>query len=100
MVMSVAGGVRNAWQELYLGFPDSRQWQRARTCRLACELSASQPRQRPEAHMAEAARAMCDALQSALALAEHASKKPGTTERRLPKQRRESDLMGEDCSFD
>lgn len=100
LVMCIAGGVRNAWQELYLRFPDSRQWLRARACRTACEQAASQLPKAPAAHMADAARAMCDALQCALALAEQASKKPGTNERRLPKHRRESDLMGEDCSFD
>jgi len=60
MVMAIAGGVRNAWDELYLRFPGSREWQRARTCRFPHEYTAS----------------------------------------RLPKQRRQSDLLGEDCSFD
>lgn len=101
LVKAIAPGVRNAWLELSLRLPGSREWKRASTARREHEQAAQIIPPTPGDAMSAAAAAMSDALQAALALVKHTAGdgKP-KNERRLDKQRRASDLMGEDCSFD
>jgi hypothetical protein len=94
----VAPGVRNAWRDLWLRFPGTRDWKRAYAVRR--ELAQSPP-QSPAATINAAAACMSDALKTALALVEQTRPRPvQRDERRLEQPRRSSDVLADHCSFD
>lgn len=101
MTLAIAGDGRNAWRDLWLKLPGERSWKHAMRCRRDAERVAAKPPASPVETMTAAAAAMSDALKSALALVEHSNALTVRKfERRGNKQRRESDVLGEDCSFD
>ena len=98
MTLAVAGEGRNAWRDMWIKLPDERYWKSAIRCRRDTE--RSKPPDSPVQTMAAAAAAMSDALKTALTLVEHSNAQSARkVERRGQKQRRESDLLGEDCAF-
>ena len=105
MVMSIAGGVRNPWLELFIRFPLARDWKRAKSCLLEQRQEQASRVGRvpatPGESLAATAAAMSDALKTTLALVAHtrAASAP-KNERRLEKNRRDSDLFNDDCPFD
>lgn len=105
MVKAVSGNVRNPWLDLFIRFPGSRDWKRAKTCMLehqhelasrACREPAT-----PGESLAATAVAMSDALKTTLALvAQTRAGNAPKNERRLEKTRRDSDMYKDDCPFD
>jgi len=94
MVQRACGDVRNAWRELWIRFPDERNWTNAAQLRARQNKLAAKAPQSPEEAMAAAAKAMSDALNTALTLVEHANhQSQNTLERRLPRYRRAHDLL-------
>lgn len=94
LVQHVAGDGRNAWRDLWVRVPDQKDW--VRTCVLRARLARSAATRpiTPADAMTTAAKAMSDALKTALTLVEHANHQSQTTlERRLPRYRRQADLM-------
>lgn len=101
MTLAIAGDGRNAWRDLWLKLPGERYWKQAMRCRRDAERATAKPPASPVDTMTAAAAAMSDALKSALALVEHSNALTVRKfERRGNKQRRETDVLGEDCSFD
>ena len=88
----MAGDGRNAWRDVWVRLAGEKNWVCAIKLRRALE-------QRPVAQspveaMAAAARTMSDALQTTLALVEHAHHKAALKpEQRIPKRRRQEDLL-------
>ena len=94
MVQQASGDVRNAWRELWIRFPDEKNWTNAAQLRARQNKLAAKAPQSPEEAMAAAAKAMSDALNTALTLVEHANhQSQNTLERRLPRYRRAHDLL-------
>ncbi|MRW94404.1 hypothetical protein GJ699_30970 [Duganella sp. FT80W] len=97
MVNSVAGDGRNAWRDLWVLLPGERNW--ANAARLRAQLSKRLDHQplSPAEAISEAAKAMNTTLNAAMLLIKHVDHQSTTiTERRLPKNRREHDLMDDD----
>ena len=105
MVMAITGSARNPWLELFIRWPLARDWKRAKACMLeqrqdqasrAGRVSAT-----PDQSLAATAAAMSDALKTTLALVAHArAASAPKNERRLEKNRRDSDVCKDDCPFD
>lgn len=94
MVQQVFDDKRSAWQELWLRFPGEKDWTNAALLRTRLNRLAAKAPQSPAEAMASAAKAMSDALGTALTLVEHANhQSQNTLERRLPRYRREHDLL-------
>jgi hypothetical protein len=101
MTLAIAGDGRNAWRDLWIKLPGERTWKTALCCRRDVERAAAKPLPSPLDTMTAAAAAMSDALKSALALVDHSNALTARKyERRRNQSRRESDVLGEDCSFD
>ncbi|MES2317502.1 MAG: hypothetical protein V4631_08390 [Pseudomonadota bacterium] len=99
--MAIAGCGRNAWRDVWIRFPGSRQWKRANICRIEQDKKRRQPPKSPVDTMASAAAAMSDALKTALMLVEETSTQATAhVERRLAPLRRDDDRLHTDCSFD
>jgi hypothetical protein len=99
--MAIAGTGRNAWRDVSLRFPGSRQWRHANLCRIELEKKRKQPAVSPVEAMTAAAASMSEALKTALKLVEQTSAQTvKQIERRLAPTRRDSDRMHDDCSFD
>jgi hypothetical protein len=94
MAREVAGGGRNAWRDLWVLLPGEKNWACAAALRARLQdHAARQPLSAADA-MAASARAMSDALKTALVLVEHANHQShNTLERRLPRYRREYDTL-------
>lgn len=94
LVKQIVGDGRNAWRELWVRLPGQRDWSsadllRARQIRRAAASPAT-----PAEAMTKAAKAMSDALTTALTLVEHASlQSQNVLERRLPRYRRTEDTL-------
>jgi hypothetical protein len=90
--LMVAGHGRNAWRDVWMRLNGERHWTQASRLKRALE---QQPvALSPVEAMAAAARAMSDALQTTLALVEHAHHKAALRpEQRIPKRRRQEDLL-------
>lgn len=96
----VTRNVRNAWRELWIRFPDSRDWKNAHACRVEHEKEKQLPVSPAETMNAAAAR-MSEALKAALKLIEHTNAQTVKQfERRLSPKRRDSDHIDDDCAFD
>lgn len=94
MAKQVAGDGRNAWREIWVLMPGQKRWANAGRLRaqLLKQKDAIPPT--PAESMQIAAKAMSDALSTALTLVAHASDQAkNTLERRLPKYRRAWDLL-------
>jgi hypothetical protein len=94
MVRQIAGDGRNAWLELWIRLPGEKHWKTA--ARLRASLADQPPAAplSPSEAMVAAAKAMSDALNTALVLVEHANhQSQNTLERRLPRYRRGHDLL-------
>lgn len=97
--LMVAGPGRNAWRELWVRLNGEKNWVRASKLRADLEQRATPTS--PAEVMIAAARGMSEALQTTLALMEHASHEAAKIpERRLPKHRRLEDYMIDDCKAD
>jgi hypothetical protein len=96
MVQEVAGDGRNAWRDLWIRLPGEKTWTSAAVLRAnQVQQAAKQPLSAADA-MTSAAKAMGDALKTALVLIEHANNQAqNTLERRLPKYRRECDMLSD-----
>lgn len=94
MTTEIAGDGRNAWRDLWVQLPDERNW--ANAARLRAQINQrldNQPLSPAEA-ISEAAKAMNTTLSAAMLLIQHVDHQSTTVvERRLPKNRREFDLM-------
>ena len=96
----VTRNVRNAWRELWIRFPDSRDWKNAHACRIAHEKERQLPVSPAETMNAAAAR-MSEALNAALKLIEHTNAQTVKQfERRLTPKRRGYDHQDDDCVFE
>lgn len=123
MTVAVAGDGRNAWRDLWLKPPGERYWKQAIRCRHEQERAAAATvaaaaasvagagagaanpwvtlAPSPVDSIAAAAAAMADALRTTLTLVEHCNAQVmPKVDRRGRKYRRESDLLGEACTFD
>ena len=90
--LAVAGHGRNAWRDVWVRLNGERNWTQA--CRLKRALEQQPVAPSPVEAMAAAARTMSDALQTTLALVEHAHHKASLRpEQRIPKRRRQEDLL-------
>lgn len=99
--MMVTSSVRNAWRELWIRFPDSRDWKNAHACRVEHEKNCRHLPESPAETMQAAAASMADALRSALKLVERTNAETVTKfERRLAPKRRGDDRLHDDCAFD
>jgi predicted metal-binding protein len=93
--------VRNAWREIWLRFPGTRNWKCAHACRTEQQKRDQTPRVSPAESMATAAAAMSAALKTALLLVEQTSTQAAQhVERRLAPLRRESDRLHDDIAFE
>jgi hypothetical protein len=94
MVLQIAGDGRNAWRELWVRLPGQRDWSNADRLRSQLVKRAANAPRSPEEVMSAAAKAMSNALNTALTLVEHANNQSqNQLERRLPRYRRMADLM-------
>jgi 2-phospho-L-lactate transferase/gluconeogenesis factor (CofD/UPF0052 family) len=94
MVHQVSGDTRNAWRELWIRLPGDKNWTNAARLRAGLNREAAKTPLSPAEAMAAAAKAMSDALSTALTLVEHANhQSQNTLERRLPRYRRTQDLL-------
>jgi hypothetical protein len=101
MTLAIAGDGRNAWRDLWIKFPGESTWKIAICCRRDAQRTAAKPPPSPLDTMTAAAAAMSNALKSALALVEHSNALTVRKfERRGNQSRRESDVLGDVCSFD
>lgn len=97
MTTEVAGDGRNAWRDLWLLLPDDSNWTNAARLRAQIGQRLDQQPLSPAEAIAEAAKAMNTTLSAAMLLIQHVDHQSTTiTERRLPKNRREYDLMDAD----
>lgn len=100
-VMLVAGGVRNAWRDLWVRLPGRRDWQRALAVRTGQEKSHRIAPPSPADTINAAAACMSDALKTALTLVEQSNAQSVRKfERRIERHRRESDLLEDICKLD
>ncbi|MFC0170041.1 hypothetical protein ACFFKC_18370 [Pseudoduganella danionis] len=97
MTLAIAGDGRNAWRDLWIRMPGERQWCNAgllRSRQSAHGNPAAKPPQTAAEALSSAAKAMGQALTAAVTLIEHIDHQSTTVlERRLPKYRRETDLL-------
>lgn len=94
MAKQVAGDGRNAWREIWVLMPGQKRWANAGHLRSQLGRQAAAAPSTPEESMKVAAKAMSDALSTALTLVAHANDQAqNTLERRLPKYRRAWDLL-------
>lgn len=97
MTLAIAGDGRNAWRDLWIRMPGERQWCNAGLLRSRQSAPSARADKSPETAaeaLSSAARAMCQALTAAVTLIEHVDHQSTTVlERRLPKYRRQNDLM-------
>jgi hypothetical protein len=101
LTIEIAGDGRNAWRDLWVLLPGEHHWTSA--ARLRDELDQNAPAEPPSPMQAMqlAARSMSQALQSALALVDHAKHEAEQmTERRIPKHRRRADYELDDYKAD
>ncbi len=97
----VASGVRNAWRDIFVRFPGTRDWKRADALRRELIIASEQPPTSPADTINAAAACMSDALKTALKLVEHANAQSAPKfERRHIQHRRENDLLADQCNFD
>ncbi|MYM85218.1 hypothetical protein GTP44_25165 [Duganella sp. FT50W] len=90
MAIDIAGDGRNAWRDLWVLLPDARDWTNAARLR-------AQIRQRLDQRPLSPAEAMNTTLNAAMLLIRHVDHQSTTiAERRLPKHRRQSDLLDDD----
>lgn len=98
--LHVAGGVRNAWRDLWIRFSGRRDWKRAQAVR-AEQAPAAPPAASPVDTINAAAACMSDALKTALMLVEHTNAQSARkVERRLERHRRETDILADYCKMD
>lgn len=94
MVHQITRDTRNAWLELWIRFPGEKGWTNAAKLRARQNELAAKAPLTPADAMAAAAKAMSDALNTALTLVEHANhQSQNTLERRLPRYRRTHDQL-------
>lgn len=99
--MAIAGSGRNAWRDIFIRFPESRQWKRANLYRIEQQKQIKNPAPSPVETMTAAAAAMSDALKTALTLVDRTNAETVTKyERRLAPKRRDDDRLHDDCAFD
>lgn len=96
MVRQIVGDGRNAWREIWVRLPQQRAWKNADQLRARLiKRNAAAPLSPADA-MSKAAKAMSDALTTALTLVEHANlQSQNVLERRLPRYRRVEDTLDE-----
>jgi hypothetical protein len=94
MAQQAAGAGRNAWREIWIRFPGEKNWRNAAKLRATMVSQSKRLPLSPADAMVSAAKSMSAALGTALILVEHANhQSQHTLERRLPRYRRELDLM-------
>lgn len=99
--MAITGTGRNAWRDLAIRFPGSRQWKPANLCRIEQEKHGKPLIASPVDTMNAAAASMSEALKAALALVEQTNAQTVKQfERRLTPKRRGYDRQDDDCAFD
>jgi hypothetical protein len=97
MTHAIAGDGRNAWRDLWLLFPDERNWVNAARLREQSRQRLDQQPLSPAEAISEAAKAMHASLNAAMLLIQHVDHQSTTiTERRMAKNRRKHDLMDDD----
>lgn len=101
MTIEIASDGRNAWRDLWVRLPAEKNWANAARLRSRIEKKApphpASTSPSPIDSMSAATKAMSDTLNAALLLIEHVDHQSKTmAERRLPKNRREHDLMDDD----
>ncbi|NYE60700.1 hypothetical protein FHW58_001852 [Duganella sp. 1224] len=94
MTLAIAGDGRNAWRDLWLLLPDERYWINAARLRAQQNQQLDKLPASPADALTSAAKAMSQALHAAVVLIDHVDHQSTTVmERRLPKNRREYDLL-------
>nr|WP_315395650.1 hypothetical protein [uncultured Duganella sp.] len=94
LAQEVAGDGRNAWRALWVRLPGEKTWTNAGVLRSRLQQRAAKPAPTALEAMNAAADAMGKALDTALVLIEHVDHQSrNTLERRLPKHRRQDDLL-------
>lgn len=94
LAKQVAGEGRNAWREIWVLMPGQKRWANAGQLRAQLGRQAAAAPATPAESMKVAAKAMSDALSTALTLVAHANDQAqNTLERRLPKYRRAWDTL-------
>jgi hypothetical protein len=97
MTIEIAGDGRNAWRDFWIRLPGEKSWTNAALLRARIENKSVIHPSSPADAMTAATKAMSDTLNAALLLIEHVDHQSKTmSERRLPKHRREYDLMDDD----
>lgn len=96
MTQDIAGNGGNAWRDLWVLLPGEKNWACAAVLRARLKQHiAKHPLSAADA-MTTAAKAMSDTLKTALVLVEHANNQSqNTLERRLPRYRREHDMLSD-----
>jgi len=101
LTIEIAGDGRNAWRDLWIRRPGEPHWTSAARLREELDQHAATEPPSPMQAMQVAARSMSQALQSALALVDHANHEAmQMTERRIPKHRRRADYELDDYKAD
>jgi hypothetical protein len=94
LARQIAGDGRNAWREIWLLMPGQKRWANAGQLRAQLSRQTAAIPTTPAESMKIAAKAMSDALSTALTLVAHANDQAqNTLERRLPKYRRAWDTL-------
>ena len=94
MAKQVAGDGRNAWREIWVLMPGQKRWANTGHLRARLDRQVAAVPSTPAESMKVAAKAMSDALSTALTLVAHANDQAqNTLERRLPKYRRAWDQL-------
>ncbi|MYM85106.1 hypothetical protein GTP44_24570 [Duganella sp. FT50W] len=94
MAKQAVGDGRNAWREIWVLLPGHRNWTNAALMRAQLLKQAAKVPPTPAEAMGVAAKAMSEALSTALTLVAHANQQAqNTLERRLPKYRRAWDTL-------
>jgi hypothetical protein len=94
MAVKVAGDGRNAWREIWVLPPGQKQWANAAILRAQLVKQGNKIPPTAAEAMSIEAKAMSDALSTALTLVAHANDQAqNTLERRLPKYRRAWDQL-------
>ncbi|MBV7536039.1 hypothetical protein KW842_09705 [Duganella sp. sic0402] len=94
MAKEAIGDGRNAWREIWVLFPGHKDWANAGKLRAQFLKHVAKIPPTPAEAMTVAAKAMSDALSTALTLVAHANHQAqNTLERRLPKYRRAWDTF-------
>lgn len=101
LTIEIAGDGRNAWRDLWIRRPGEHHWAPAARLRDELDQHAATEPPSPMQAMQVAAHSMSQALQSALALVDHAKHEAmQMTERRIPKHRRHADYELDDYKAD